>query len=914
MEANFNMKARTLSEIFPDLESGFIVYCGAGISIPAPTCSPSWWTLTIEVLKAFFDHVPEEYELPKDMIFKDELFSPESIFEIFSRVIDKDFLKIFDVLDVTEPNANHQLIARLAKAKILKACFTTNFDVYIERALKKEGIEYDLLVDNSDYDVYFENMVNNDKMSDKFLLCKIHGTLELPDSIIAVASAYKSLKGFSPSKSKLFKWLLEKYSCLFLGYSGWDFEHINYRKFWDRAGPDLKSIYWNRRLGEVGGPKFPLIFNSCKKKFSFSEAELPEGWISALKDLNLAQIDEVGLTVVDKTNNDRLWDEAEIKRRNFLVDWASKIPEATVLGAIIAEAVHFTAKFKEFQTQAVEASKNQPSSLEDNAKLQVEMQNLGQKFSKQEISSEKYTKRINELQIEMNLVAIEASKKARIYQILEENRYPGVTDNPVGKMQLIPKVAMLCRNFEVDEAFKIAFDFYNSEKSAMTKGGNIYLAEMTTNLWLQTNMVPDEKIWKPEYEKLCIIKEKFVNGSIDQEKFNQEIASLTEKAQNAKMGMNMPWEMWINKLIEIISSSKTKEELITGCEALNIALIGIYSKLNADLLKSDEFKALNSAANKNLETAASSQYDQAFYQQKMADLAKMMGEKKITAVEYQQQAQDAFQEAQKRMQDPQDQKIPEIPQETLVKYDLIVRRKFIPVLEKINEVFGEGYSYARSLVEMIILSLWIAGTQMMFVEESKNYYKDYNDGNYPLVKSHPDIVSFLYEKNIDWINKGLQDLPKRFGHTLGRFAVELAEMAGDMELCEKATLKCLEYEEGKVTEATFMKIPLTLAAFFEKKGDKENALKYYEKGFEALTTSFIPPYADNIVYKTAFFLSEKGDKNKAMKILGLGFPEFYGNDPPLKTPARGIGLKLAEKIAIELGYSDAHTAMSEIFK
>jgi uncharacterized membrane protein len=849
------------------------------------------------------------------MIFKDELFSPESIFEVFSRVIDKDFLKIFDVLDVTEPNANHQLITRLAKAKILKACFTTNFDVYIERALKKEGVEYDLLVDNSEYDAYFENMTNNGKLNDKFLLCKIHGTLEQPDSIIAVASAYKSLKGFSPSKSKLFKWLLEKYSCLFLGYSGWDFEHINYRKFWDRAGPDLKSIYWNRRIGEVGGPKFPLIFNSCRQRFSFSEAELPNGWISALKGLNVAQIDDVGLTVVDKTNNDRLWDEAEIKRRKFLVDWASKIPDATVLGAIIAEAVHFTAKFKEFQTQAVEASKNQPSSLEDNAKLQVEMQNLGQKFSKQEISSEKYTKRINEIQISMNLVSVEPSKKAKIYQILEENRYPGVTDNPTGKMQLVPKVAMLSRNFEVDEAFKIAFDLYNSEKSAMMKGGNHYTAEMSVNVWLQTNMTPDETKWKHAYEKLQVIKEKFTKGEIDQDEFNKEIASISEQEQMVKMGMDLPWDLWINKLIEIISLSKTKDELITGCEAFNIALIGIYSMLNADLLKSDEFKALNSAANKNLENAGSAQYDAKFYQDKMAELAKLLGTKKITAVEYQEQAQEAFQEAQKRMQDPKEaKKIPEIPREILDKYDSLVRRRFIPVLDKINEVFGDGYSYARSLVEMVILSLWIAGTQMMFVEESKNYYKDYNDGNYPLVKSHPNIVSYLYEKNIDWINRGLKELAKRFGHTLGRFAVELAEMAGDMELCEKATLICLEYEEGKVTEATFMKIPLTLAAFFEKKGDKENALKYYEKGFEALTTSFIPPYADNIVYKTAFFLSEKGDKNKAMKIMGLGYPEFYGNDPPLKTPARGIGLKLAEKIAIESGYSDAHTAMSEIFK
>jgi hypothetical protein len=68
---------------------------------------------------------------------------------------------------------------------------------------------------------------------------------------------------------------------------------------------------------------------------------------------------------------------------------------------------------------------------------------------------------------------------------------------------------------------------------------------------------------------------------------------------------------------------------------------------------------------------------------------------------------------------------------------------------------------------------------------TKNYYKDYNAGNYPLTKSHPDVVSYLYEKNIDWINKGLQEFPKRFGHDLGRFAVELSVLKDKLFSSEK---------------------------------------------------------------------------------------------------------------------------------
>lgn len=47
-----------------------------------------------------------------------------------------------------------RVIALLAKAGVLKACYTTNFDIYIERALEEAGVEFDRLVDNRDYDQY----------------------------------------------------------------------------------------------------------------------------------------------------------------------------------------------------------------------------------------------------------------------------------------------------------------------------------------------------------------------------------------------------------------------------------------------------------------------------------------------------------------------------------------------------------------------------------------------------------------------------------------------------------------------------------------------------------------------------------------------------------------------------------------
>jgi len=36
----------------------------------------------------------------------------------------------------------------------LKVCYTTNFDIYIERALEEAGVEYDRLIENHEYDAY----------------------------------------------------------------------------------------------------------------------------------------------------------------------------------------------------------------------------------------------------------------------------------------------------------------------------------------------------------------------------------------------------------------------------------------------------------------------------------------------------------------------------------------------------------------------------------------------------------------------------------------------------------------------------------------------------------------------------------------------------------------------------------------
>ncbi len=168
MTIEINKIPKRLTEIISELHNeGFIIYAGAGISIPTPTCAPSWWTLTEEILSAFFKRVPDEYGLPGDLIIKSEIWQPEIIFESFAKLFDEHLYKVFPVLDVAQSNGNHRIIAHLAKLGVLKAVFTTNFDIYIEKALRDEGVEFEVIIDNDQYDQLY-NQLSSQGFGSKF--------------------------------------------------------------------------------------------------------------------------------------------------------------------------------------------------------------------------------------------------------------------------------------------------------------------------------------------------------------------------------------------------------------------------------------------------------------------------------------------------------------------------------------------------------------------------------------------------------------------------------------------------------------------------------------------------------------------------------------------------------------------------
>lgn len=185
----------------------FIVFCGAGISRKSGI--PSVQPLLTEVLTklgASSDHI---------RLLFNSAFPFEAVMEsLQERVSIVELLKVFDLIN---PNANHNLIAWLAKNNYLKTIITTNFDQNIETALALQG-----LVEGLDFFVISNlEAFNPNDYRGKILVFKIHGTSGDITSILTTISRIASKKNLGVMEGFLKKILNSTQfdEILFMGYS-----------------------------------------------------------------------------------------------------------------------------------------------------------------------------------------------------------------------------------------------------------------------------------------------------------------------------------------------------------------------------------------------------------------------------------------------------------------------------------------------------------------------------------------------------------------------------------------------------------------------------------------------------------------------------------------------------------------------
>ncbi|UYP44217.1 hypothetical protein NEF87_000502 [Candidatus Lokiarchaeum ossiferum] len=837
--------------IEPLIDHGFIAFCGAGISIPQPSCSPSWWTLTEEILEAFFQAIPEDYDIPSDLLLNSSERHPEEVFETFAEILDDELYPAFKALDVGSANGNHIMIAKLAKKGILKACFTTNFDIFLERALKAEGVKYKIVLDNKEYDTVFDQIKNlspsgMQKSKNTFYLCKLHGTIDQPNTIISVASAYKSAKGFSAPKANVFETFLSHFPCLFLGYSGWDFLHLNYRRFWKRVGPKIQKIYWNLRSKDEKTPDFQEIFGEFYSKLQFLETDLPSGFLEAVNSNKLIKIGRSTMKIFSKSAGKDQLQKIKQDRFSYFQSWVQKFPESHLIGLSITQSMIFSERYQAVVQQSKEESEDTDAITYN---FTDQMTVLGQKYAQKEISLEDYQQKLMQIQIDMQLAGIRNKFKPAIKETIAQNKYPGITDNMSYLPTFISYLRSFTRFFSVEESLKKSYEFIQKYKELSSQNSEDAAIEMQIQGSLANMLHPEEKYWRPYEQQMRDLKDQLLAGKITKDDFQKEMMTITTAAQNFRMGMTIDIEKLIEKQINAVVRSSNPKKFEEQMEALVITLMRMGPLWYQRFYQRQEYLALVSAISVDKE-------------------------KELSPI-------------------------------VLEGFDNLLREPFYAIFH--HSYYNSGNN--EILMEMLILALWILGTKWLDPTGLKEYQRMWDGGELPKYSSHPSIFKYL-KKNCDiWQKKAFKHLSDRFVQKFCGFLVNLSEMGNDITLCEKATLKSLELSNGVVTEATSDGIPSSLAAFYERSGDPKKALSFYLICLDAIKLTVQPLWADTIIYRAAKLMNESGNPKSALNILYQYHPAYKGNAASINMPSRKLGAKFAEALAKSLGYSSVINAI-----
>jgi tetratricopeptide (TPR) repeat protein len=213
------------------------VFCGAGIS------KNSGIPLADE-LKAYILSLLPICAEKRDV----DLIMSALPFEAFMEIVQSAFpiTSLLNVFNGGEPNANHVLIAKLAKLGYIRTIVTTNFDLLIERALEKEGLS-----ENLDFKVFrsedefirldFQNLAN--ELRNTVAVFKIHGSVDRETSLRTTLHDVAS-EVLSQPRMDIIRYLFSSGNhdrVLVLGYSCCDFFDIT-PQIENLRGEPLKEV------------------------------------------------------------------------------------------------------------------------------------------------------------------------------------------------------------------------------------------------------------------------------------------------------------------------------------------------------------------------------------------------------------------------------------------------------------------------------------------------------------------------------------------------------------------------------------------------------------------------------------------------------------------------------------------------
>ncbi len=224
-------------------KEGLVIFAGAGCSMAPPSSLPGWYDLNDAILDTLWDRL-EAYRITKGFREKvlpsikkrrnDNKFPPDYQAQLMAERVGIKYFELLGTVDAQTYNPVQYYTAQLAKAGMIKAVVTTNFDQNFERAFNTVGVDFQAFYDEKG----FKSMKENGGGS--IPIIKIHGTCAVPGSMIDTRK--QRLKGRSAALKKALQQLLHKYHFLFAGFSGEDFDdNANYLGFRD-AAPNSKGF------------------------------------------------------------------------------------------------------------------------------------------------------------------------------------------------------------------------------------------------------------------------------------------------------------------------------------------------------------------------------------------------------------------------------------------------------------------------------------------------------------------------------------------------------------------------------------------------------------------------------------------------------------------------------------------------
>ena len=873
-----------LTQMYSSMDDNpLVIYAGAGCSMSAPACSPAWWRLVGDLIEATFLAAPEKHR-PAEYSNRDITRQPEEVMESYYFVLGERLLTLFRLLEEGQPNSTHMAVAKLAKVGKVKAIFTTNFDVFFERALKAEGVDYETVVTQAEFEAYQAREACGEAA---VAVLKIHGTIDRPDTIVAVANHYKAGKGFSASKATVLAGLLKTCPMLFVGYSGWDFLHQNYQTFWEGVGESgCKGLYWLTLKGMSGGPDLKSILGvHVGSKLRIGAGVLP-GFFHPLLERYAPGEGNALLQWDEQFDVDEECRKVQQAQSQFLHKWVQEIPSPTLLSLVILEAERLGARQQQY-AQKAQQMESGPESAAAGADTQAVYMQLAMDLQSGKISQEEFGDAIalQTLKVTFQYLMVDAQKKDEIMNLClqAQKSHPLLTDDATFK-SLLPSLVLsvsfaLPTDAACEEYISGPLEFIRTlktyDESDEVKDKILYRAYMYCSSMLAGTKSEQEVIhqWMEDFAGMCI------EQKLSEEAMTEERGALLSRITNLCQGkadiqhiLEDQVRIWSeipdDNLSEILNTAMTIAlALVQQCEkrsTLFSSLPGFQYKVS---------NPLSTSENANVPRFVYEEFENKFSKV----LAPVFERLRSLKQRYQSATHDVIEVGGVIIPCPS-------PDEVLAAFDISSLLMWYPACKCI------GTAYAKTDVAA-------------------------HNGFYPAESLPTSLCSYLIPRAKNAL-AATQD--PRLAQPLLALMAMLGESVHDFDLIKEATEKSLTLTEGKVTELTPPPIPEALANAYFSRADYESALHWYKLALDGVKTCVLRTKIDAIVLNACLVAAKCGQKELALKLAFTCSPQFARGVNSSKLtgpgPGRPILIQQMQFWCKDLGYQSIRDAEMKMFK